>query len=68
MTVCVNTGDLLPAKSALPPYRAVIECFPTASVDVVKVALPLLSVPVPNTVVPSLNMTAPVGVLEVGAV
>ena len=59
---------MLPAKSALPPYTAVIECFPSASVDVVSVALPLLSVFVPNTVVPSLNVTDPVGVPVVGAV
>jgi hypothetical protein len=29
-------------------------------VDVLNVALPLLSVPVPNVVVPSLNVTVPV--------
>jgi hypothetical protein len=38
----------------------VIECEPTASVEVVKVVLPLLSVPVPSVVVPSLNVTVPV--------
>ena len=49
----------------MPLYTAVIECFPTASVDVVNVALPLLSVRVPNTVMPSLNVTVPVGVAVV---
>ena len=35
---------------------------PTASVDVVKVARPLLfNVPVPSAVVPSRNVTVPVG-------
>ena len=51
---------MLPVRSASPPYTAVIECFPTASVDVVNVALPLLSVRVANTVAPSLNVTVPV--------
>jgi len=38
----------------------VIECDPTASVDVLKVAFPLLNEPVPSVVVPSLNVTVPV--------
>ena len=39
---------------------------PTASVDVVKVATPLLfNGSVPSAVVPSTNVTVPVGVLEV---
>jgi hypothetical protein len=62
LTVCVKTGDVLPVKFASPPYTAVIECDPTASVDVVNAALPLLSAPVPSLVVPSLNVTDPVGV------
>lgn len=41
---------------------AVIECEPAARVDVVNVALPLLSVTVASDVVPSLNVTVPVGV------
>jgi len=44
----------------------VIECVPTVSVDVVKVATPpLFKVPVPRTVVPSRKVTVPVGVPEV---
>jgi hypothetical protein len=43
----------------------VIECVPTASVDVVKVATwnppTVLKVPVPRAVVPSLKVTVPVG-------
>jgi hypothetical protein len=62
LTVCIKTGEVLPVKFASPPYTAVIECDPTASVDVVNVALPPLSVPVPSTLVPSLNVTDPVGV------
>ena len=43
-----------------------IECVPTVSVDVVKVATPpLFKVPVPRTVVPSRKVTVPVGVPEV---
>ena len=40
-----------------------IECAPTLSVEVAKVALcvVLLSVPVPKTVVPLLNVTVPAG-------
>jgi len=44
----------------------VIECVPTVSVDVVKVATPLLfNVPVPSAVVPSRKVTVPVGMPEV---
>ena len=43
-----------------------IECVPTVSVDVVKVATPLLfNVPIPSAVVPSRKLTVPVGVPEV---
>ena len=38
------------------------ECVPTASVKVVNVAFPLLSVHVPRVAVPSLKVTGPVGV------
>jgi hypothetical protein len=36
-----------------PGYTAVMECLPVASEDVLKVATPALSVPVPSSVVPS---------------
>ena len=40
-----------------------MECAPTARLDTVKVATPEpLSVPWPRVVVPSLNVTVPVGV------
>ena len=39
-----------------------MECEPTASVEVENVAWPALSVPVPSVVVPSRNVTEPVGV------
>jgi hypothetical protein len=60
--VSIIAADVLPAKFALPLYFAVIECVPTASVDVVRVATPpLFNVPVPSVVVPSRNVTVPVG-------
>src|ERR1700682_2914075 len=62
VTVCVTAGETLPLKFASPPYTAVSECEPTASVDILKVAFPPLSVAVPRFVVPSLKLTGPVGV------
>jgi len=59
-TVCVNTDDVLLLSFVSPPYEAVIECDPTVSVDVLYVAFPLLTVPVPNVVLPSLKVTVPV--------
>ena len=47
-------------------YRAVIEWDPTVRVLVVKVAVPLDSVPVPRVTVPSRNVTVPVGVPVAG--
>jgi hypothetical protein len=38
----------------------VIECDPAIRVDVLNVALPLLTVPVPRVVLPSLKVTVPV--------
>jgi hypothetical protein len=42
-----------------------MECVPTVNVEVVNVADPPLSVPVPSVTVPFLNVTVPVGVPEV---
>src|SRR5438876_737912 len=62
-TVCVSLGDVLPLKFASPPYDAVIEWEPTASVLVTNVPWPEPSrVPVPRMVEPSLKVTVPVGV------
>lgn len=61
--VSVTAAEVLPAKFALPLYLAVMECTPAVSIDVVKVATPLLfRVPVPSVVVPSRKTTVPVGV------
>jgi hypothetical protein len=38
----------------------VTECEPAVRLEVAKVAFPLLSVPVPRVVLPSLNVTVPV--------
>jgi hypothetical protein len=44
----------------------VIECVPTVSIELAKVAIPLLfNVPVPSVVVPSRKLTVPVGMPEV---
>jgi len=55
--------EVLAVKLESPPYDAVIECVPTASVEIVKVVLPpLLNVPMPSVTVPSRKVIAPVGV------
>src|SRR5947199_7882741 len=62
-TVCVSLEEVLPLKFALPPYDALIEREPTASVLVANVAWPEpFRVPVPRVVEPSLKVTVPVGV------
>ena len=62
-TVCVSVGDVLAAKLEEPPYAALIAWDPTASDDVVKVAIPPASVTVPSVVVPSRNVTLPLAEL-----
>jgi len=61
-TVWVSTALVLALKPEAPEYSAVIECVPTVSPDVLKLAWPALSVPVPSVVVPSLKVMVPVGV------
>ena len=59
---------MLAVKLPSAPYTAVIEWLPTASADVVNVAIPEPSkVPVPSVVNPSMNVTIPVGMPEPGA-
>ena len=65
LIVSLSTADVLALYPALPLYVPVIECDPTASVDVVNAAFPLLIVTVPNTLAPSLNVIDPVGVPDV---
>ncbi len=52
---------------ASPPYCAVMLCETTPSVFMDKVATPVLSVAVPSRVLPSRNVTMPVGVPVAGA-
>jgi len=62
LTTCFTAFDVLPVKFVSPPYTALIELLPTLSVEVSKVAVPLLNVPVPSTVVPFMNETvSPLG-------
>lgn len=61
-TVWLNAAEVLVANVASPEYFAVMECAPAASVDVVRVALPALSAPLPMEVAPSRNETVPEGV------
>ncbi len=61
-TVCVMAGDVLPLQLLSPPYVAVIGWLPTMRVEVDKVALPPLNVPLPSVVAPSKNVTVPVAV------
>jgi hypothetical protein len=68
LTTCFSTGDVLVVKFESPPYTAVIEFVPSASVEIANVVfLLLLSVPVPSVVLPFLNVTVPVGVPAPGA-
>jgi hypothetical protein len=62
-TFCARADEALGVKLLSPGYEAVIEWGPRASVEVVKVACrDEFSVPVPMIVLPSLNVTVPVGV------
>src|SRR5215470_17458337 len=61
-TVCVRLPLLTPEMRS-PLYCPVMEWEPTASEDVVKVAWPEASMPVPRLVPPSENATVPVGVV-----
>src|SRR5439155_454437 len=62
-TVCVSLEEVLPLKFASPPYDALIEWEPTASVLVTNVAWPEpFRVPVPRVVGPSLTAPVPAGV------
>jgi hypothetical protein len=63
VTFCVRIADVLLLSFVSPPKAAVIECDPNAKVDVLYVAVPLLTVPVPSVVFPSMNVTVPVAVV-----
>ena len=50
-------------KFPSPPYTAVMECEPTATVEIVRVAVPEVRLAAPRGVPPSEKVTEPVGVL-----
>ena len=58
----MRTVDWLAVSLASPVYVAVSEWDAAERFEVVKVATPLFSVPVPRIVVPSLKVTVPVAV------
>ena len=67
-TTWLNEDEVLAVKLPSAPYTAVIEWLPTASAEVVNVAIPEpFKVPVPRVVEPSRNVTVPVGTPDPGA-
>jgi len=60
-TTWLNPADVLPLKSALPPYTAVINVVPTGMAVVANVAVwvVVLIAAVPSVVVPFLKVTVP---------
>src|SRR5438034_7016173 len=62
LTVWLVIDEVLEAKVVSPLYTAEMAWEPAVSVDAVKVAVPPLSVAVPIVLVPSLNVTMPLGV------
>lgn len=61
-TTWVSAAETLPVKPPPPGKLAVIECDPTESVVVVKIATPPVRAPVPMALPASRNVTVPVGV------
>lgn len=64
LTVCVSTDDVPPMKFVVPVYTAVIDREPAETVVVLNFATPLDNPTDPSAVVPSLNVTIPVGAME----
>jgi hypothetical protein len=60
-TVWLCVADVLPEKLASPEYTAVSECAPTASEDVLMLAVPAETGDVPSDVAPSKNSIEPPG-------
>ena len=61
-TVSVRMPEVLLEKLLSPLYLAVIECEPAVKFETVSCAVLLEIAPVPRVVVPSKNVTVPVGV------
>ena len=65
VTVTLAAVEVDEPLAASPPYAAVMECAPTPRLLVVNTAIPVpFKVIDPIEVVPSLNVTVPVGTLE----
>src|ERR1700692_419773 len=62
-TTWLSIAETLELKLPLPWYMDLMGCVPTVSADVVNVArcVVAFTLPVPSTVVPSLNVTVPSG-------
>lgn len=63
-TIWVKVGEILGAHMGVTWYETVIECLPVDNVLSVRLALPPFSSFAPMIVAPSLNVTHPVGALE----
>src|SRR5262245_64885827 len=61
LTVWISAAEVLAALLGSPLYCAVSEWLPTASEEIVKLAMPAASVPVPICTPPSNKLTDPVG-------
>ncbi len=61
LTVWISAAEVLAALLESPLYCAVSEWLPTASEEIVKLAMPAASVPVPICTPPSNKLTDPVG-------
>ena len=61
LTSCDNIVEVEPRLLVSPEYTAVMECVPTLSNEFEQAALLLVSVAEHNVVLPSLNVTVPVG-------
>jgi hypothetical protein len=62
LTTWLITFDVLPGKFESPPYTALTAFVPAGNVEVIKLAEPPVSAPVPSTVVPFTNeMVSPSG-------
>src|SRR5262245_10250605 len=61
LTVWISAAEVLAALLGSPLYCAVSEWLPTASEEIVKLAMPAASVPVPICTPPSNKLADPVG-------
>jgi hypothetical protein len=67
-TTWLNAADVLPMRSALPPYTAVIDAVPTEIEEVANIAASVvaLTAAVPSVVVPALKVTVPLTAVPAG--